>query len=254
MVDRCVRPARFGDLKIAELHSFADALQNAYGAVTSLRLVDVKERIHCTFLIGKSCVAPLRPITVPRLELSAAVLAAQLDRTIQWSFKNWNNICAGRRRSEVPLKYEWDSTRFEPGWSSFCESLVRLYSSSSGSLSVVTVTRSDLLAIWGLPNNPERFLVTSSWHLQSSFESAQENMISAGKAELLIWLKGVNFCGVIFCVFFSASSSAHLAKHFDWDREELEKNWKWEPLNLHQRIADKCRNLNKTKKKALRHY
>ena len=83
MVDRCVRPARFGDLKIAELHSFADALQNAYGAVTYLRLVDVKGKIHCVFLIGKSCVAPLRPITVPRLELPAAVLAAQLDRTVQ---------------------------------------------------------------------------------------------------------------------------------------------------------------------------
>ena len=64
------------------------------------------------------------------------------------------------------------------------------------------VTRSELLAIWGLPNNPERFLVTSSWHLQSSFASVQEIISSAGKAEFLIWLKGVNFCGVIFCVFF----------------------------------------------------
>ena len=82
-VDRCVRPACFGDLKIAELHSFADASQNAYGAVTYLRLVDVEERIHCAFLIGKSRVAPLRPMTVPRLELSAAVLAAQLDRTVR---------------------------------------------------------------------------------------------------------------------------------------------------------------------------
>ena len=36
---------------------------------------------------------------------------------------------------------------------------------------------------------------------------------------------------------------------FDWDREELEKNWKREPLNLRQRIADKCRNLNKTEKR-----
>ena len=63
--------------------------------------------------------------------------------------------------AEVPLKHEWDAT-FEPERSSFCESLVRSYFSSSDSLSVVTVTRSDLLAIWGLPNNPARFLVTSS--------------------------------------------------------------------------------------------
>ena len=104
--------------------------------------------------------------------------------------------------AEAPLKHEWDATRFEPMRSSFCESLVRLYSSYSDSLSVVTVTRSDLLAIWRLPNNPERSSVTSSWHLQSSFASAQENINSAGKAEFLIWLKGVNFCGVIFCGFF----------------------------------------------------
>lgn len=45
-----------------------------------------------------------------------------------------------------------------------------------------------------------------------------------------------------------AAIQSHLAMHFDWDREELEKNWKREPLNLRQRIADKCRNLNKTKK------
>ena len=82
-VDRCVRPACFGDLKIAELHNFADASQIAYGAVTYLRLVDVEERIHCAFLIGKSRLAPLRPMTVPRLELSAAVLAVQLDRTVR---------------------------------------------------------------------------------------------------------------------------------------------------------------------------
>ena len=82
-VERCVRPAIFGDLKVAELHNFADASQIAYGAVTYLRLVDVEERIHSAFLIGKSRLAPLRPMTVPRLELSAAVLAVQLDQTVR---------------------------------------------------------------------------------------------------------------------------------------------------------------------------
>ena len=82
-VDRCVRPACFGDLKTAQLHNFADASQVAYGAVSYLRLVDVEERIHCAFLIGKSRLASLRPMTVPRLELSAAVLAVQLDLIVR---------------------------------------------------------------------------------------------------------------------------------------------------------------------------
>lgn len=82
-VDRCVKPTCFGDLKMAELHNFADASQIAYGAVSYLRLEDVEERIHCAFLMGKSRLAHLRPMTVPRLELSAAVLAIQLDQTVR---------------------------------------------------------------------------------------------------------------------------------------------------------------------------
>jgi len=82
-VNRCIRPACFGDLKTAELHNFADASQVAHGAVSYLRLVDVEERIHCTFLIGKSRLASLRPMTVPRLELSAAVLFVQLDQSVR---------------------------------------------------------------------------------------------------------------------------------------------------------------------------
>jgi len=82
-VNRCVRPACFGDLKTTELHNFADASQVAYGAVSYLRLMDVEERIYCAFLIGKSRLASLRPMTVPRLELSAAVLAVQLDQTVR---------------------------------------------------------------------------------------------------------------------------------------------------------------------------
>ena len=110
--------------------------------------------------------------------------------------------------AEAPLEHEWDATRFKPVHPSFCEPLVRLHSSSSDSLSVMTVSRSDLLAILGLPNNPERFSVTSFWHLQSSFASAQENISSARKAEFLIWLKGVNFWGFIFCgLFFSAGTN-----------------------------------------------
>jgi len=71
-------------LKIAELHNFADASQIAYGAVTYLRLVDVEERMHCAFLIGNSRLARLRPMTVLRLELSAAV-GDELDILINQS-------------------------------------------------------------------------------------------------------------------------------------------------------------------------
>jgi len=41
---------------------------------------------------------------------------------------------------------------------------------------------------------------------------------------------------------------SHLASQFEWSEEESELNWKREPVNMRQRIADKCRNLNKKKK------
>ena len=81
-VNRCFRPVGFGELKLVELHSFADASQVAYGDVCYLRLVDVNDRMHCAFLVGRSRLAYLRPMTMPRLELCAAGLAVQLKQSI----------------------------------------------------------------------------------------------------------------------------------------------------------------------------
>ena len=95
--DRCVRPACFGDSKTAEFHNFAGASQIAYGAVSYLRLADVEEMIHCAFLTEKSRLASLKPMTVPRLELSAAVLAVQLDQIVREELNSpigqWNSTC-----------------------------------------------------------------------------------------------------------------------------------------------------------------
>ncbi|XP_078384765.1 uncharacterized protein LOC144667238 [Oculina patagonica] len=82
-VKRCVKPADLGELKTVELHNFADASQFAFGAVSYLRLVDTKDNACCSFLMGKSRLAHVKPMTVPRLELSAAVLAVQLDKTLK---------------------------------------------------------------------------------------------------------------------------------------------------------------------------
>ena len=60
-VNRCFRPVGFGELKLVDLHSFADASQVAYGAVCYLRLVDVNDRVHCAFLVGRSRLAHVRP-------------------------------------------------------------------------------------------------------------------------------------------------------------------------------------------------
>ena len=80
-VNRC--PINFEELKYSELHNFADVSQFAYAGVSYLRMVDSKDKIHCPFLMGKSRLVHLKPMTVSRLELLAAVLAVQLNKTLK---------------------------------------------------------------------------------------------------------------------------------------------------------------------------
>ena len=78
-MDRCVVPDDFGPVVQSNLYHFSDASERAYGAVSYLRSVNERGEIHCTFLLAKSRLAPIRTLTIPRLELSAAVLAVQMN-------------------------------------------------------------------------------------------------------------------------------------------------------------------------------
>ena len=80
--DRCLVPADFGRLVKCQLHHFCDASLSAYGSVSYLRAVNSEGKIHCTLLLGKSRLAPIRQMTIPRLELSAAVIAVRMDRML----------------------------------------------------------------------------------------------------------------------------------------------------------------------------
>ena len=97
-VDRCFKPANFGKIVDCSLHHFADACEYAYGQASYLRIVDESGRIH-------SRVAPLKYITMPRMELVAATLSvkisALLKRELQMNYDKeifWTN-------SKVTLGY-----------------------------------------------------------------------------------------------------------------------------------------------------
>ena len=62
-----------------EIHCFADASSFAYGVCSYLCIVDTKNFVHCSFLLGKSGVAPIKSVSIPKLELTAAVLAVRLS-------------------------------------------------------------------------------------------------------------------------------------------------------------------------------
>ena len=82
-VDRCLKPPSFGKVVSVQLHHFSDTLQQGYGAVSYLRFLDDKDPINCSFVMGKAVTAPLKTVTIPRLELSAAVVASRLDKILR---------------------------------------------------------------------------------------------------------------------------------------------------------------------------
>ena len=67
----------------SQLHNFSDASGEGYGAVTYLRVVNEAGNVHCAFLMGKSRQTPQKSVTIPRLELSAAVVATRLNKMMQ---------------------------------------------------------------------------------------------------------------------------------------------------------------------------
>ena len=64
-----------------ELHGFSDASAKAYGACVYVRSVH-NDVVYTKLLCAKSRVAPIKPLTIPRLELCGALEVAKLMQTV----------------------------------------------------------------------------------------------------------------------------------------------------------------------------
>ncbi|GFV82749.1 integrase catalytic domain-containing protein [Trichonephila clavipes] len=71
-----------GDSSEVQIHTFSDASQKAYGAAAFLR-VKHKDRVSVDLVTSKSRVAPLKRLSLPRLELMGALLAARLAKEVK---------------------------------------------------------------------------------------------------------------------------------------------------------------------------
>ncbi len=71
-----------GPVVSLQLHGFSDASTKAYGAVIYLRAVYNNLNITTRIVMAKSRVAPVKAMTIPRLELTAALLLARLIKTV----------------------------------------------------------------------------------------------------------------------------------------------------------------------------
>ncbi|XP_072395159.1 uncharacterized protein [Diabrotica undecimpunctata] len=66
-----------------ELHCFTDASEVAYGAVLFIKSTDTNGNNYVNLLCAKSKVAPLKVVSLPRLELCGCLLGARLVKQVQ---------------------------------------------------------------------------------------------------------------------------------------------------------------------------
>ena len=73
----------YNNVNSVELHAFADASSLVYGAAAYFRLVSINN-VTTMFAFAKSRLVPLkeRLLTIPKLELKAAVIAARMKHTV----------------------------------------------------------------------------------------------------------------------------------------------------------------------------
>lgn len=84
-IPRCYYPK---SVKIGyrQLHGFSDASEEAYAGVVYFRFVDTTGCVHTSLVMAKTKVAPIKRLSIPRLELCGAFLLAQLLNHCQTVF------------------------------------------------------------------------------------------------------------------------------------------------------------------------
>ena len=110
-VPRCCKPKNFGHVTKRELHHFSDASNKWYRQCSYLRLTDERDQIHCSFVIGKSRVTPLKPVAIPTLELTAAVTSVRISDQLRRELQLENSEEIFWTDSKVVLGYIANESR-----------------------------------------------------------------------------------------------------------------------------------------------
>ena len=81
-IRRCIKPDDVCVRSKPQLHHFCDASSYGYGCTTYVRAIDQHGNASCQLLMAKSRLAPMKTMTIPRLELCAAALAYKMNGMI----------------------------------------------------------------------------------------------------------------------------------------------------------------------------
>ncbi|XP_011689951.1 PREDICTED: uncharacterized protein LOC105451279 [Wasmannia auropunctata] len=176
------RPVVIPDYTDVQIHGFCDASNVGYGACLYIRLSDGHGNIHCRILCAKSRVAPLKTVTIPRLELCGALLLAKIYSEV-------------RKAVELPFSKVilWTDSTIVLHWVRTSPHLLKTYVSHRvAQIQELTHTQAwrhirskdnpaDALSRGQLPN---AFLNNQSWFSGPSWLAKEENIWPNGITEL----------------------------------------------------------------------
>ena len=105
-IPRCYSSSPWSEAVGIELHCFGDASERGYGAVAYVRIPRKDGKFDVSFVTSRSRVAPVKKLSLPRLELLGALLCARL-------------ICYVRKTLRLPQETRcccWTDSMVALGW------------------------------------------------------------------------------------------------------------------------------------------
>ena len=110
-IPRCYLHPNKAIMEAIELHIFADASELAFGAVGYMRTIYRDGSVWCCLLFSKSRLAPIKTLTIPRLELQTAVLAVRVKNTIIEEIQIQIDLVCFWSDSTITLQYINNETK-----------------------------------------------------------------------------------------------------------------------------------------------
>ena len=123
-IDRCLYETGGGDVTECYLHGFGDASKKAYCAMVYFVYRTKDGKAHVRLVASKTRVAPLKELSIPRLELMSARILAQLMHTVKNALQSQVKLDGVRFWLDSKTALSWIQNNGE--WKQFVRHTVRL--------------------------------------------------------------------------------------------------------------------------------